>query len=133
MNAAVICQHCASRTTRHPSQLCSRCRRKADIPIRLCACCENHRTRDASGLCYQCRNKRVSHNYDITRIDEAIGRCESTLQILRLKAEGHSFRDIGARMSLPKSTVANTFLSAVYSGARGNSFGYGTRDDTELN
>lgn len=124
MNSGVTCTKCNNRTTRHPSGLCARCRRKADIPIKLCKCCETHRTRDESGLCYQCRNKLITHNYGISRIDEAIGRCETTLQILRLKAAGHSFREIEAQLNIPKSSVSNAFYSAVFNGARGNSHSF---------
>ena len=122
MNTAVLCKKCGNRTTRNPSSLCARCRKKADIPMRLCECCESRRTRDKSGLCYQCRSKKVSHNYDISRIDAAISKCETTLQILKLKAQGNSFRSIATELNLPKSSVANAFFAAVFSGSRGNSF-----------
>ena len=55
MNTVTACIKCGERNTRHPSGVCARCRRIADIPVQLCKCCEQRRTRDESGLCYLCR------------------------------------------------------------------------------
>ena len=129
MNRDVICKKCGNRTTRHPSGFCARCRNKADIPMQLCKCCEARRTRDESGLCHQCRNKNVAHNYDQSRIDEAVKRCETTLRILRLKAQGQSYRDISRELGIPRSTVSNIFLSAVFAGSRGNSYSFTMPDE----
>ena len=122
MKTGVPCTNCAKTTTRHPSGICARCRNKADIPMRLCKCCEARRTRDSSGMCYKCRNKSIYRNYDISRIDEAIARCETTLQVLKLKAAGRSYREISAAMQIPKSTVSNIFVMAAFSGAHGSTF-----------
>lgn len=123
-----LCGMCGKQTTRHPSGLCARCQRKADIPMKLCKCCESRRTRDESGLCYRCKIKKGSQDYGVSRIAEARKKCELTLRILELKEQGLSLRKIGTELNIPKSTVANTFFAAVYSGSRGNTFNFNAAD-----
>ncbi len=116
-----ICRNCGEHTTRHPSELCARCLRKASIPIRLCTCCEARRTRDESGMCYVCRSKASTQENGVDRIEEAISRYESTLMILKAKAAGKSFRVIAKELGIPKSTVANQFFAATFKKSRGAS------------
>ena len=123
MKNVVTCSKCGARNTRHPSGLCASCRRMADIPVRLCSCCEQRRTRDESGLCYVCRQKAAIRDCDADRIKEAITRHEAALQILRMKEQGASFRDIAAELDMPKTTVANIFSAAVFSASRGKNLG----------
>lgn len=120
-NDPVVCKMCGQRKTRHPSGLCARCQRKADTPIRLCVCCGQRRTRDEAGLCYQCRNKSITKYYDISRVDEAIERTKTVLAILEKKRDGASFRDIGAQLGIPKTTVSNYYRQAIYNGSHGES------------
>ena len=123
MNTVTACVKCGERNTRHPSGVCARCRRVADIPVQLCKCCEQRRTRDESGLCYLCRNTAAKRGNGVNRIDEAVSRYEAALNILKLKAQGASFRDIAAELDMPKSTVARIFSEAVFSTSFGIDLG----------
>lgn len=114
MNQPELCTICGGRTTRHPSKICARCRRRAETPVRLCICCEQRRARHESGYCYLCRNKAVTQNYGVDRIDVAIERQKTILNILAKKKEGVSFREISKELDIPKSTVSNIFCAAVF-------------------
>lgn len=122
MNQPKLCTVCGNRTTRHPSEICARCRRRAESPVKLCVCCEQRRTRDESGYCYMCRNKAVTQNYGIQRIDAAIERQKTVLSILEKKKEGLSLREISRVLAIPKSSVSNIYRAAVFNAARATSF-----------
>ena len=81
---APMCTTCHQHRTRHPSGVCSRCRRLK--PQTVCWLC-GEKVRCGQEYCSECR-KRFRTSLDL---EEAVAKQARYLQILQLRQENRSF------------------------------------------
>ena len=106
-----LCQHCGTVRTRHPSGLCSQCRRLCG-PKTHCRVC-GAPTQNGRELCWMCEAKGKTEGGDPETVREAIRRHQFALDILRGREAGVSFPKLADQTGLPEDAVREMYRWAV--------------------
>ena len=86
-NYGELCKECGEYHTKHPSGICSRCRKlKGSKP---CIVCGTHKTVAPDGLCSACRIKTLRKKNGGVSIEKAIEDTELLLAMLKNRANGY--------------------------------------------
>ena len=105
---APFCTRCGQHHTKHPSGICSLCRRlKGRKP---CSHCGEYATLDPSGLCHRCRGKAAGAEY----LDAAISHHKDVFIALTMLQSGYSYQQIGQAIGKSKSSAFSLCQSALH-------------------
>ena len=110
-NYGELCKECGEYHTKHPSGICSRCRKlKGSKP---CIVCGTHKTVAPDGLCSACRIKTLRKKNGGVSIEKAIEDTELLLAMLKNRANGMSYEQISEVLGVPRSTVYFWIMRAL--------------------
>ena len=119
---ADFCVRCGTTRTKHPSGMCSRCRRiQAQIDGKrqnhmygICKQCGRRAANGEDGLCSTCRqsNSRSSGSFE-DKIDKAINKCKDQTFILERRKEGNSFATIAKMLGATVPYVFRAYSDAM--------------------
>ena len=105
---APFCTRCGQHHTKHPSGLCSHCRRlKGRKP---CSNCGDRTTLHPSGLCHRCRDKAAGTEY----LAEAISHHKDVFVALTMLQSGYSYQQIGQTIGKSKSATFALCQAALH-------------------
>lgn len=108
---AYLCTVCNSRTTNHPSHICSQCRRLAGA--KPCTNCASRKTTAPDGLCFVCR-KNLETVESPRVLQEKIQSRQVDIDILTMRKQGLSFAAIAQRVNLSKTAVYDRFHELLF-------------------
>lgn len=108
-----LCKSCQKRRTTHPSGLCCDCRRVASTRV-PCKICGKKMTSDPSGICARCRRTGDATIYDGDKLQTAIIKLTRQLTILKMRAAGNTFKEIGLTIGSDRSTCYALYCDAIH-------------------
>ena len=108
---ADLCTQCHKHKTRHPSGVCSYCRKRPK-PSKPCIVCGAINTSHPSGVCAKCRAGLKGDDAPEYRIDDAIKEQKLILFILEQRKNNVSFTKIAEKAGVSKSACYSRFLRA---------------------
>lgn len=101
---ASVCTLCGARKTKHPSGICSQCRKLSCTEP--CHCCGKTGKKLYAGICQNCRlTAKVQSAKQF--YPEALDSARMTVYILELAESGLSMNDIAKLVQLSKTAVRN--------------------------
>jgi len=110
---ADLCKVCRTSRTRHPSGVCSKCRKRGEIRPQLCKVCHSALTKSDDGICYRCRIKMKKSSTPCSDEDvlkENIKQLKQMQFIMEERLLGKTFSQIADMMGTTKSSVYKKYL-----------------------